>query len=506
MTFRICHPNDFKDLHQYDVEERQFTGTMKKFTEEMRNEIVYFMKNKLNVTVEIHPNFGIGVYNSTSQRFDGCLGRLQANESDVLLMLDEYPINAENITEGMIIYDTKLVINQLYGNPVNGSVVQILSSFGSFSVEVWFLCIFFFSFLNFSFKLNLMLKKNLRKKYRNNRNKHNIYWILTHCFRVGRMPSSNIFEKILFIMGSIHALVVVHYFITYIKTELVVIKDPDLFYTYKDLIDQKIVPFFMSGMPFHKHFRDDDSNPKRRELWNYAVETFGEENLFAQIDPFGLMTLPMKLLKRKAVIIQDTLMSRFARGMACNMLAKNPKKLINSMAILTDQHALEALIDAWGFSRHKEKILKFSAKHLLKLDRVLDFRYYQSIDPSETKFPIGIITSSNSDKIIMKNFYEFARLRVETGYHISLFKRTDQIDLLDGYPGVNEFTGKKLSSRFNIKKECFSETVVKSEAQYKSIQLKNLETLLVLIIGINCILFYVLLYEVIIVQVFKKKV
>lgn len=501
MTFRLCHPHDFKTFHEYDNETGEFIGTMARYIEETRKVIFQTMKNS-NISFKVDSDLGIGTFDSLTGKFDGCLGQMQENKSDVLFMLDQYGMNKENLSEGLIVFETNIVISQLYAKGVLGGSAQILNSFRSFSFSVYLMC------LLTMFICFILLKFHHSMKPRRVRRRRNIYYLyhtLTHCARVGHLPSyKGLFEKMIFLLLSLFSLVVIHYFSTYIKTELVVVKDPQIFRSYKEIIDRGATPFFVNGMPHYKYFKYDNSNEQRNKFWEYATKKFDEEDIFVEMDPFAFLIAAQKILQQKAVIIFDNIISSIIPGTGCPMMAYPPEKLITLWDMMHDTKKLEQLIIVMGFEDRKEDIIRLSAKHTLDFNNLPEFGYHESIDPSERSFQIGILTGSNSDPRVMKIFHTLFRRGIETGYHISRLKRIERTSLFSGIQHAQNFLGKKVKSRHFLTEECFSTTIVKPQVEFKSIHLKNFKSFCFFFFSSIIIEIAVLSLEIQIIRCIKK--
>ena len=93
--FRVCHTTDFFGILEYDVNEEKFVGAVSEFINDVL-EIFETLASWKNQTVEIHPRMGFGDPVEGTDEYTGCLGRLQKNQSEVMLMPMDYPSNIVN--------------------------------------------------------------------------------------------------------------------------------------------------------------------------------------------------------------------------------------------------------------------------------------------------------------------------------------------------------------------------------------------------------------------------
>ena len=128
-TVRICHPNDYPGfLELVDKEEALFRGPASSDI----NNLMDSIKKKNNGSIIIHSNHGVGQLVNGS--YDGCLGRLQRNESDLALTPVDYPLEGLTIDQGILLYDTTVTFIQDYFlADFKKQEVQLLSSVNTMS-------------------------------------------------------------------------------------------------------------------------------------------------------------------------------------------------------------------------------------------------------------------------------------------------------------------------------------------------------------------------------------
>lgn len=137
-TIRTCLPFEFKGSLEYS--RKGFTGVYSGPI----NEFVEYFERKSNMSIEVHSsNDGMGEFNPKTGYYGGCVGRLQQNQSDFLFSPVTFPLDAENIQQGQVVYPhTIQTLGIYYPRTQNElSSVPIESCFRSFSKGIWFACL-----------------------------------------------------------------------------------------------------------------------------------------------------------------------------------------------------------------------------------------------------------------------------------------------------------------------------------------------------------------------------
>ena len=113
---RLCNPSNFKFLIEYDG--NKFTGILAPFVEDL----IQAVRRNANVTLRVrsqNDDFGERI-GSKGSLYSGCIGLLQKNQSDVMLLPTNYPHEASNVTQGLIMQESALnMINVYYVNGRN---------------------------------------------------------------------------------------------------------------------------------------------------------------------------------------------------------------------------------------------------------------------------------------------------------------------------------------------------------------------------------------------------
>lgn len=287
-TIRVCIPFEYPGM--VEVRNKHFIGYYAGFINNIFN---YVMKGS-NFSVELLSKLdGIGEFNSTTGLYGGCFGRLQRNQSDVLKQLVNYPLDIDYTKQGDIGISAEFQFLGVYESRAieEANSVKIESCFKSFELDVWLICLFIalitYMLLMIRKKISSGIQMTIRReleKFRHDRachlialrfssksNEHTVHqWknkfifksfkvrrktnnyflsnVLAHMLRLGSLnKQSSLFNKLIFTSLSSFSLLVVYYFSSFIKTELVSIDPPEIPTSYKELIDKNINLVFVEG-------------------------------------------------------------------------------------------------------------------------------------------------------------------------------------------------------------------------------------------------------------------
>lgn len=350
---RACLPLNINFALEYQG--NKFKGTM---TENL-NSLVDYIEHGGKVALSIRAkDDGIGEKDELTGQFGGCMGRLQRNESDLLFQLVDYPLNATEIDQGDISHESALHFISVYYPHREKERVHIESCFFSFDLSVWILCLltalFLFLLLVVRRKMLQSAAKNiglagqlLAKIRRGKRHENNITWrqlvlrmrrkrkkkyfltnVLAHMTRSGspEYPRS-FFKKLVFTLCSLFSLVVVHYFCSYIKTELVTIEPPEIYRTYQDLIENKVAVGFTEGFSDYLSFKFAPPGSQEKILWDFSVRKYGKSILMSANDAINLKKKLFTMTDRKMVLIFGSSLLPQVMKETCKIVCDEKRKV-----------------------------------------------------------------------------------------------------------------------------------------------------------------------------------
>lgn len=330
---RVCHPVDFTLLltHQNGI---KFTGA---FAPQVNAFGEHFLKNT-NFTFKVYPNIGLGKRINSSEHYDGCLGMIQQNESDLLFTLADYPSAIENVNQGNVFTDIAIEFVSAYYMKDITLVAEVISCFSSFLPGTWFI-ILLFIFIVFGLiklRLYLLTKKFYRMQASGksdgqrirvrSRNHHSLYRIVTHLTRINRINDRGCFNRFLFISISVASLILVHYFYSLIKTGLVVVDKPEFYRSFDDLIKNDVSISYYDGLDDESFLKSAPAKSKAKILWDKMISKYTERELKYIIsndlnELEGLSKHSIRILLKREVLIMNNLLSPIMKTFLCKLKA-----------------------------------------------------------------------------------------------------------------------------------------------------------------------------------------
>lgn len=134
---RVCFPFVFK--FALELHGNRFEG----FYAKPFNEIISYIGHGHNISATIRAkDDGIGEMDQLTGNFDGCIGRLQRNQSDMMFQFVDYPFNAAGLQQGDVFFDTVVRVLSFYRpRTVNEKdSLKIENCFKSFDWKIWICC------------------------------------------------------------------------------------------------------------------------------------------------------------------------------------------------------------------------------------------------------------------------------------------------------------------------------------------------------------------------------
>ena len=312
MVIRLCHLADFGGgfFQLEDAQEGIFGG----WGSYIANGFVNKLKRATNSSVII--TTGNKMNQQRNEMYNGCIGQLERNESDVVLSAVEYPLDNPNIEQGTVLFETGLAFLQEYFfADFKAKDVQMLNTLGSLSKIAHLIL----SFLSASILFFLLAEKMIIRRSRGHQRQQLFTNVLLHCTRLGSIcDNSSPGYRIMFASLSIFSLLVIQYFYSWINTDLVVVEDPELWFTYDDLIKDEVRPMTVREFNVHWYFKNAHPTSPERKLWDWAVAKFEEDALVLPAAPNTFRKFGNYMLYRRGVAIYDEIVCRMIRETSCN--------------------------------------------------------------------------------------------------------------------------------------------------------------------------------------------
>lgn len=323
---RACYPHDFPGFSGV-TEPRKFHGMFGA----LFGTIVGEIERVINGTIEIRArNDGIGkLVNSSSGMYDGCIGRLQRNQSDLMLQLSDYPLPVSHLDQGFVMMDTVIQFIAAYTAPTEEETdaVQIESLFDSFDRYVWLLCLLSviacYSCLLLGrcvSSIATQLGEETSEESSEALNyRRPLYQVITHMTAYGEIAATHSASaKILYLTASLFPLLVIFYLCSFIKTELVAVRAPDTLRSYRDLLDKNVSLAFNVGADSKFHFENAPEGSEERQLWDASVKRYPKMDFIIRIN-LQFEWLFRRLARREIALVLNSAFTRFFVRPLCRM-------------------------------------------------------------------------------------------------------------------------------------------------------------------------------------------
>lgn len=459
---RICHAENFHIFLQF-YNNGKYDGLAKSFIDLLMDTL---MTGARNLTLKFITNQGFGTRISpNSEEYNGCLGRLQKNQSDMLFVLSNYPVEIINISQGIIVSESGITLLPFYYEKPR-LTHQISGSFYSFSLLIW-LCIFgslgtIWLLLMFRTKLinkiryeiSIILHRNsylkliypIKRRKKSSKNLHYLYRVLVHFSRLGSIQSTTLFQKILFITLSIKCLVLLHYFCTLIKTELVVVPEPEIYRNYDEIMKHNVSPLFYHGFNDENYFTSAHINSPEYKFWKYANKVYNTTTIQQNIRDMKIYPGTVDVTKyfddvmeRKRVIFIDSLFAPTCQKLLCRFQSR-------------DQQAMMQFLGPFD--------LRLKKRNATSLPPYNINRYTME---SSRVLKTAIFSSK-----IQQHLHAICKRALVRVFENGIFMKIESLVIRQDPFG--HILGKDLPSRLERLRECIGDTSSKGEPQHHPLQ------------------------------------
>jgi len=388
---RVCVPNiqcifaDYCSYNEIDNQEERYVER----TGHLMRSLVYSIVKDFNITRLIRH-----MHKKDNKTVDEIQDALQNNECDVGLLHYNTPILLENITQGPVVYESKLTMTSAYkSDHLTGISGDALDSLSNFSHLV-FVIIFAFSliiglaiYLNESLKLSFInifwlrpqRKKRLRKSKKSKRIIDIVLLMLVLFFKIDLFPSiKRLRMKILWCCFTAFGFYVSFYYSSMIKTEAVTVKTPKVAMTYQDIIDMNLDIMFDLHLNSYLAFKSAPSNSLKGKIWE-------KKKVSGSLSFEDILEVKQKIVSSKTVYIADeNILSYFKYGLYSMVKQEEETKLIIISDPLEQSYLRAADFNAKLNDIHQRKINRRASQLLqanlweisiLKISRLLMFIY-----------------------------------------------------------------------------------------------------------------------------------
>ena len=468
---RFCSARDYPLFLQKGADGR-FIGLFAP----LANDVIHYIEKRTNDTLEIRSeNDGLGgLVNPETGMWDGCIGLIQRNESDMLLQFGDYPHLASYLKQGLVLGDSVITFIAAYTSINDVTAVQIESFFATFDPSVWLLSLITllagYSFLLLGRFLYSRFKTtdddvSLRKQsYR-----RPLYQVITHFTDYGQLADAPCVSNVIFNLAlSLFPLLVIFHLCSFIKTELDAVRPPQTFRSYRDLINNNVSLAILRGWDYRYNFELAPKGSERRALWDLSLRRYPQMEFMFNID-LETMNIGNELVRGRAALITDSLfVSTFMKELCLFAVQESTSEFVASFTGLTN-FTVNSLFPLSGRDVNEKATLK------------------------------GFIFSEHFAGSAFNNFRSGAVTFFEMGLVEKSLRIIDSADAHSLLPTVSQ---KKHQSSGQIE-ECTHNVLYQPQIIIEAVALVNIRNLLIIVMLLYLISFYVFLCEVNV--VFRKK-
>ena len=468
---RLCNPYEINFLIEYDG-----VSKFKGFLSGYINQLLLSVSKTANITYKIRSiNDGVGEKMSeSSEYFTGCIGLLQRNQSDVLIRGITYPIKAADLCQGDIILDSRLQFMTAYSprDSHESETVKIESCFNSFDSLLWLMCAFVVLFICALCQMRLSLRKEMivlpeerrlvsriESRYYTNF----LYQVLTHMTKYGSMSCySGCFNKVVFTTLSFACFMLLFYFGSMMKTELVVVKPPDVVRSYRDLLEKKIGISFLLATDSYLQFKFAPESSDEKRLWDMTRAKLNESEMLFSAESGRIASVLQPLFKRELSFFSES------------TWMPSPMKELCSIAF--DQVKIDRAIESFNMPRIKAKSL---------------FPFISEDEKSQELLKAFVFNRLLSPPV--KRTRKALRHMFEMGIMRKVSRLVQELDLFDWIANIQP--DKKRGDVFGPVKQCRENILFMEEIQTQKIRFENIVSLLRIVVCLCALALVALIAE-----------
>jgi hypothetical protein len=285
--------------------------------------------------------------------FEGCMGHLKRNESDFAFPLLKFPSNMPGIKQSSVILSSKTVIVSAYNNTFIGSDPSIMGTFSSFSRGVWTMILI--SVLLLTTTLYHLYKHRILhvRPMKVSRKKIKVRSALIQSLRISvanllKQHSSytywsrHLSGKVVLFLFALFFLLIMFYFSSMIKTEMVVQKEPETISTYDEVIAYDVRPMWLLQLDDHAEFEEAEIGSKEYGIW-LSAEKKGLHESFMQQPPQLIHGMALAARRQSVWLASEYLAAPVIKNI-CPFMRQNHLHDDTNLLMRSDSSAKEHLM------------------------------------------------------------------------------------------------------------------------------------------------------------------
>ena len=225
----------------------------------------------------------LGDMDMVTMMYDGCLGQLQKNESDVMIPFVPFPVVGSGLRHSKTEMASNVVMVSGYNNTAVSTGTDVMDAFKSFSCQLWSLTILTAAiltvvvFVTFRSRILCLPEAATRQtKRQRTRRCMNQALIIVTANVLKQHTSYNsrgklLCGKIILFLYAVFCFLIILYFSSMIKTEMVVQKRPETISSYEELLAKpNTKPLWTKQLNGHWGFIKADKKTAEGRIWERA--------------------------------------------------------------------------------------------------------------------------------------------------------------------------------------------------------------------------------------------
>ena len=355
----MCYPRISEEFFSFKGPKP--TGYFVRLVEEVQDIAMRYFSNCTMTDGEF------GDQTNQSGHYDGCMGDLQQNKTDLAVVPLKYPVTAINVTSSAVLMASKTTIFSTYNSTYESSKTDVMEFFAAFDKLLWVTVVVALLIIVALQVSSIRQKRKRRSVLKLTEN------VLTSSL-LKQFSSLDVISKRFTVRLSLLLIVIfvfeIHFYLTsMIKTEMVVQKPPETISTYEEIVNHpKCKPYFLKALSDYWEFKNAPKDSPAGKVWKKTVEN-GLENNFVGFDFKRIFRAFIEAAKKELVaIVPGYLVDGFTTN-ACSFW----KGMANLMEInvwhRTDPEAKEHIM---GFAVSKKSSEKAKRKIFIMTRRVME--------------------------------------------------------------------------------------------------------------------------------------
>ena len=289
------------------------------------------LRPELNITwIKSHAMGGL--VDLATLAYDGCIGSIQRNESDVGMTASENTDYGPHVTLWNIMFFDQTNIATAYNkdNETESRTTGVLNFVSSYTASQWLITLLLMMLILLVFVTVIKMRATNFAHYRTLVQR--TVSILLSCFL--RHHSSSACSRRTSLTQYLYTLMTLLGFFTglfltsMIKTEVVVMKIPATYNSYQDLVDHDVTPLWVSEMDDQRFFRLADKGSVEHKIWEQAVSRgvnksviYANQMISGSLDT--ALPILMSIAERKAVGLTNRHFTKIAISNVCAFMRSN---------------------------------------------------------------------------------------------------------------------------------------------------------------------------------------